>query len=215
MALYAIEQDIHPPKWWQRRPLDQRLADLRIPKRFAKCEFSSLSDPLPTMLGSEVTVAKVCMDWADTWNQRKKDTSIGEGIVLTETADEDAIKHLVATMWATVETTDATGYFTSANDLIESYWYGKRDTDTRIVDPHCLYNCRLTWRILLITHLGSEPRTEFSGDIVTSVIQSRFNHCLPTLITTPLNEDELLRRYGAPLTQMLLSNNFVIPFRRS
>lgn len=218
MARYVIEQELHPNKWWKRRPVEQRLADLRLPSRFGSCDFTSLTKPLPVIPGTQTTYAEYLQTWADGWSGRNKKDRLeefGRGVVLYNTDDDpEATKHLIAALRDVVTNNQSSGCYTTATQLVESYWYGKdQEADTSVVDPHFYYNLRNTWSLVLLDGLGMESRTEFSQQVVNQVLRDRFTACRPTLVTTPLNPDTLVRVYGLPIKSSLVENADCLPWK--
>lgn len=209
MARYVIEQDLHPNKWWKRRPVEQRLADLRLPSRFGSCDFTSLTKPLPVIPGTQTTFADFLWAWADGWAERNKKDRLeefGRGILVYNTdGDPEATKHLVATLRHVITNNPASGCYTTASQLIESYWYGKNhDVDTSVMDPHFYYNLRKTWSLVVIDGLGSETHSEFAQQTIMTVLRDRFMNCRPSLVTTRLTPEGLKRVYGSEINHVLL-----------
>lgn len=57
--------------------------------------------------------------------------------------------------------------------------------------------------VLVIDDVGKERRTEWSQQIMFDVINSRYEHMLPTIITTNFDEDELANHIGGAVWSRL------------
>lgn len=68
--------------------------------------------------------------------------------------------------------------------------------------------------VLAIDDLGMEAETEKNTSIVESVINTRYNQCRTTVITTNLSVEDFKRRYGARVADRLREWGTVFESRR-
>lgn len=85
-----------------------------------------------------------------------------------------------------------------------------------VTDLQALYKTADTPSILAIDDLGQEPlEVQTFGNIVyplMTVLERRYEKCLPTFITTNLSPEQLGSRYGKRIRERLREMTFCIPF---
>lgn len=64
--------------------------------------------------------------------------------------------------------------------------------------------------LYILDDLGQEARTEFTLATLFRLIDSRYAHCLPTIITTNLSPSELYERYGETFYSRVIEDNDVV-----
>ena len=90
-------------------------------------------------------------------------------------------------------------YDSSLNYLnqIEREHFGKSDGDT--------LSQLLSAELLILDDLGSEFTTQFYTSTIYNIINTRINRSLPTIISTNLDQDEMLKRYDERIASRLFT----------
>jgi DNA replication protein DnaC len=77
-------------------------------------------------------------------------------------------------------------------------------------DPNMLKYLRRGYDLLVLDGIGDEKTTEFTIKAVTSLVISRYDNLLPTIVTSSRPPSYLSAIYGTRLTRVLKENRVVV-----
>ena len=75
--------------------------------------------------------------------------------------------------------------------------------DLRPDGPHDAYQRACTVDLLVLDDLGAERRTDWTADRISAVLVSRYDDCLPTIVTSNLAPERLEETVGARIWSRL------------
>lgn len=78
-------------------------------------------------------------------------------------------------------------------------------------DPYALKHIRSSYDVLLIDDLEGTRKTEFANHEIGSLIRSRYDSMLTTVVTTSLKANDIVARFGERLATPLAEFDWVRP----
>jgi len=176
-------------RWWQNRPLEERLAWANFPPRWkdAQYEESLISDK--------------------TFNAIAKFIS-GEsnGLFLHGPSGAGKTPIAVSILRDILTNKSASGRFITADRYVEML-KDQFDNDNELPEmysmPHIVKYLKGVFDIVVLDAVGDERSTEFSQHEIGSLLRQRNEDLRKTIITTCLSPTEFVRRYGDRVATVL------------
>lgn len=169
------------PKWWRNRPVEERLEFIRPPRRLKNSRLSC-----PPWTG----------EFVDNWE-------LGDGLVITgrpgsptgECALDIAVG-LVKEKGASVRWIAAEQYI----EMIKDSFDNDGLLPTEYSSPYTIKNVKGVFDVVVVDGLGDERLTEFAAHEMGSLIKTRWDRMLTTIVTTNLSLLDIKSRYGERLS---------------
>lgn len=196
----------HGPKYWRNRPLEERLQNARIPKRFQSL---TLDDYDKSIGDHDVHYA------VTTW-LKYLDTNLSSGTGLYLFGGTGVGKtHLAqAALKAAILENPVSGIFIPAANYVEMM-YDELGNDGSLPEeyttPYLAKYVRSVYDIIVLDALGDENDTDFTRRSITALITHRYNAQMPTIITSLYNPKKLAVRYGERLASIIQSCCRLVP----
>lgn len=193
-------------KYWRNRPVEERIANLRIPARYAGKTFKDFD----TNTGDEEAFNAVKI-WLS-----KLETNLQEGMGLYLYGPTGVGKTHLAQSLVTqaVKANTLSGIFITADRYIDMV-YDEMRNDGELPepysDPNLLKYMRRIFDIVVLDGLGSErATTEFARNAMSALIDNRYEEKLITIITSTLPPAELGRTYGKRINSIIQESCFLV-----
>lgn len=193
-------------KYWRNRSVNERLTNTNIPKKYLKTTLDNYDNEhgSPDVL-----------EYVDQWLINFKD-NLNEGLGLYFCGGTGSGKTHVATalLKRVVATHPVCGFFITADHFVQAA-YAQLDDDElpeMYGDPYMMTYIQDTYDVLVLDGLGIERQTEFTKKALTSMLNSRYENKLVTIITTDLTIDKVLSIYGKRIASILSEACLFIPF---
>ena len=177
-------------KYHRNLPVDERLKNARIPKRLRNVDV----DLTITGASSTSTVKR----WFDA--DAPSDAYICGGTGTGKSWLAATMLKYSITRWGT------SGAFITADRFIEACYDEVRnhgELPDEYSDPHMLKYLRRGYDLVVLDGLGEEKTTEFTIKAVTSLIITRYDQMLPTIITASRPLPMLSPIYGDKMTRII------------
>lgn len=174
-------------RWWQNRPVEERLAWAHIPSRW--------SDVEP-------------QDWTPQVNNFINDfDSRSSGLLVTGPSGSGKTVTAVALLKTLIKSYPMSGRFVNSDRYVEML-KDQFDNDNQLPEmyamPHLVKYIKGVFDVVLIDGLGQERLTEFAQHELGSLLRQRYEDCRSTIITTSMTKSDLIRRYGDRVAGVLV-----------
>jgi len=194
-------------KYWRNRQPEERLKNAHIPKRFVK---KTLND-YDTKLGSP-DVVTYSQQWIDNIEHNRE---CGEGLYLFGGSGSGKTHVACGVLREVVLNNFLSGFFITAEKFVEAS-YDEMNPDHELPemygDEHMLKYIHSVYDILVLDNLGSERMTDFTKKAITSMLNSRYEQQLITIITSEIPLSRLSDIYGPRVKSILSECCCVLPF---
>lgn len=174
------------PQWWRNRPVEERLQFIRPGKRL----LDVLDDPTD------------CDEWMD--------FELGENYLIMGPSMRGKSRKAVAMARDLVRCHDVSARFITTEQYIE----GLKDSfdnegllPIEYSSPYTIKNIKGVFGVLVLDGLGDERKTEFAAHEIGTLIRTRYDKMLTTIVTTRLSMPDIVNRYGERLASPLAEFN--------
>lgn len=193
-------------KYWRNRPVEERVANARIPARYKNKKLSQYDVETGDKVAYDAVVA-----WAKNINTHLEN---GMGLYLYGPTGVGKTHLAQAALTYILEKNTLSGLFVTADrytDMMFDEMRNNGELSEGYSDPHLLKYIRRMFDIVVLDGLGSErsPKDFIRNSLVT-LVDNRYEQNLITVITSVLPPQELGRRYGNKLTSILQESCFFI-----
>jgi len=193
-------------RYWKNRPLDERLKNLKIPKRF---EHLTLDDYDKSVGDTDVHYAVTT--WLKTADQHLED---GMGLYLFGGTGVGKTHLAIALLKQTITNFQCSGFFIPVTNYMEMM-YDELNNDGELPEeyssPYLAKYIRSVYDVVVLDGLGDENDTEFTRRSIATLINQRVNAKLPTIVTSLYNPKKLTLRYGDRFVSVLQSVCRLVP----
>ena len=196
----------HSRKYWQNRPVQERIKNARIPTRY---EGKNLEN-YDVDCGDSVAHDAVSL-WASKFNNNVSD---GMGLLLYGPTGVGKTHLAQGALLDVVTNYNRSGIFISADryvDMIYDEMRNDGELPEPYADPYLLKYMRRVFDVVVIDGLGDErAKTEFAKSSLIALIDNRYEEKLVTIITTMLSPKDIGRIYGSRTASMIEESMFFI-----
>lgn len=193
-------------RYWRNRPLDERLKNLRIPRRF---ESMSL-DNYDKSIGDQ-DVYYAVMTWL---KHAEENIGNGSGLYLFGGTGVGKTHLAIGLLKETITKTQTSGYYIAATKYIEMM-YDELHNDGSLPEeypsPYLSKYLRAVYDVVVLDGLGDENDTEFTQRSIVNLLNTRISNNLPTIVTSLYNPKKLALRYGDRFVSILQSACRLVP----
>jgi DNA replication protein DnaC len=194
-------------RYWRNRPTAERLKNAHVPKRFVDKSFDNYN----AEQGSP-DVLDYVRQW---WDNYAINSARGEGLYLFGGPGSGKTHIAVATLNEVIVHHNACGFFITAEKFVEAS-YDEMKNDDELPDiygePFLLKYINSVYEILVLDNLGGERLTDFTKQVITSMLNSRYENQLITIITSEIPPKKLDSIYGPRLASILAECCLSVPF---
>ena len=203
-----VSEDWHGPRYWRNRPPDERVANAHIPKRYR----DKTLDNYDESVGS-YGVLQAIRGWMSNFDVNLQN---GEGLFLCGNTGTGKTHLAVAMLNEILRKNKVGGFFMTAEKFVEATYdeirYKEEDLPDTFSDPFLLKYIHSVFDVLVLDGLGSEKKTDFTKNAITSLLNSRYEKQLVTIITSEYSIVGLAKIYGPRLASILQDATLQIPF---
>ena len=197
----------HGPRYWRNRKPAERVSNAHIPKRYMDKTLDSYNEDVGSW-----GVTKAIRGWAANIDENLES---GEGLYFCG-ATGTGKTHLAAALLSEILfTKQLGGFFITAEKFVEAS-YDEMNPDHELPemygDEHMLKYIHSVYDILVLDNLGSERMTDFTKKAITSMLNSRYEQQLITIITSEIPLSRLSDIYGPRVKSILSECCCVLPF---
>lgn len=188
----ATPTDWKSEKWWQNRPVEERLHHLRAPKRV----LSAPEFPLPPQL----------QQWVDNF-------AVGNNLLIHGRSGSRKTTAAVGIAQAVIRSHKVSARYVDADDYVEMT-KESFNHDGLLPEmystPHLLKYLKNTFDLVIVDNLGQERLTEFSSHTVAGLIKKRHDQMRSTILVSPYNVVDINRRYDNFTASALADYDIVV-----
>lgn len=170
------------PQWWRNQPVENRLEFIRPSPRLREV----LQEPTN------------CDDWTD-WEK-------GDNVLISGKSMTGKSRKAVAMARDLVRCHNVSARFVTAEQYIEML-KDSFDNDGLLPieysSPYTIKNIKGVFDVLVLDGLGDERLTDFAAHEMGTLIRTRYDRMLTTIVTTRLNMVDIRARYGERLASPL------------
>ena len=193
-------------RYWKNRPVEERLKNARIPKRF---ELMTLDNYDKSIGDHDVHYAVM------TWLKHiDENVTNGTGLYLFGGTGVGKTHLAVGLLKQAIVAGTISGYFIPATTYIEMM-YDELNNDGSLpeeyANPYISKYVRSVYDVVVLDGLGDENETEFTTRSISNLLYQRINANLPTVITSLYNPKKLTMRYGERFVSILQSACRLVP----
>lgn len=193
-------------RYWKNRPLDERLKNLRIPRRY---ETMTLDNYNKSVGDQDVFYAVM------TWLKNAEDNiNSGMGLFLFGGTGVGKTHLAVGLLKEAITKTQSSGYYIPVTTYIEMMYdelNNEGSLPEEYASPYTSKYLRAVYDVVVLDGLGDENDTDFTRRSVTNLLNQRINNNLPTIITSLYNPKKLALRYGDRFVSILQSACRLVP----
>ena len=185
----APPTDWKSARWWQNRPLEERLEWANFPPRWKTAEYDSA-------LVSDKTYHAIA----------KFISGESTGLFLHGPSGSGKTPIAVAILKDILRTKPMSGRFITAEryvDMLKDQFDHDNELPEMYSMPHIVKYLKGVFDIVVLDAVGEERSTEFSQHEVGSLLRRRNEDLRKTIITTNLSPTEFIRRYGERVATVL------------
>lgn len=194
-------------RYWRNRPPIERLKNAHVPKRFLDKTLESYNEEE----GSPNVITYV-QHWLDNFEEN---SARGEGLYLFGGPGSGKTHVAVSVLKRLLTTQQTCGFFITTEKFIEAS-YDEMKNDDELPDiygePFLLKYINSVYDILVLDNLGGERLTDFTKKAITSMLNSRYDNQLITIVTSEIPLNKLDGIYGPRLASLLTECCCSVPF---
>lgn len=196
----------HSNKYWQNRPKDEKIKNLRIPARFADKSLKNYDTD-----AGDTEAFDAVNNWCA---NATKHLTEGMGLVLYGPTGVGKTHMAQGALVHVVSLNPRSGIFITSDRYVDMVYDEMRndgELPEAYSDPFLMKYMRRTFDLLVLDGLGSErATTEFARNALISLIDNRYEEKLTTIITTALGPSDLGRIYGKRVLSLLQESCYFI-----
>lgn len=199
--------DWHGPRYWRNRQPKERVSNAHIPRRYADKTLENYNEEVGSW-----GVTKAIRGWMGNFDENRTN---GEGLYLCGTTGTGKT-HLASAMLTELLTTKQVGGFFITTEKFVEASYDEIRNDGELPeeygDEYMLKYLNSVYDILVLDGLGGEKKTDFTKGALVSLLNSRYEQKLITIVTSEYTIASLTKVYGPRLSSILQDSTLQIPF---
>jgi DNA replication protein DnaC len=193
-------------RYWRNRPVEERLKNARIPKRFEAMTMENYDKSV-----GDQDVHYAIMTWL---KHADENLSNGTGLYLFGGTGVGKTHLSIGLLKQAVVSKPISGYFIPATTYIEMM-YDELNNDGSLPEeyasPYLSKYIRSVYDLVVLDGLGDENETEFTTRSISNLLYQRINSNLATVITSLYNPKKLGIRYGDRFVSIISSACRLVP----
>jgi DNA replication protein DnaC len=193
-------------RYWKNRPLDERLKNLKIPKRYENLTLASYDKSI-----GDIDVHYAVTTWLKNAEQNITD---GTGLYLFGGTGVGKTHLAISLLKEAVTNNQCSGFFIPVTNYIEMM-YDEMHNDGELPEEYSsaylAKYIRTVYDIVVLDGLGDENDSEFTRRSIMTLLTQRVNGQLPTIVTSLYNPKKLAVRYGERFVSILQSVCRLVP----
>lgn len=192
--------------YWRNRSTEERVQNLRIPTRFRNKGLHTYDTD-----AGDATAFKAVSKWCSSLHDN---LSNGMGLVLYGPTGVGKTHMAQGVLQYAVSNNPLSGAFVTTDRYMDMLYDAQKNDGmlpSAYKDPNFLKYVRRIFDIVVIDGLGTERvTTEFARKEISSLIDSRYEEQLTTIVTTSLSPNEIGRTYGNRVLSILQESCYFI-----
>lgn len=199
--------DWHGPRYWRNRQPKERVSNAHIPRRYADKTLENYNEEVGSW-----GVTKAIRGWMGNFDENRTN---GEGLYLCGTTGTGKTHLASAMLTELLATKQVGGFFITTEKFVEaSYDEIRNDGELpeEYGDEYMLKYLNSVYDILVLDGLGGEKKTDFTKGALVSLLNSRYEQKLITIVTSEYTIASLTKVYGPRLSSILQDSTLQIPF---
>lgn len=193
-------------RYWQNRPKEERIANLRIPARYSGKTLGNYD-----LEAGDSEAFSAIKKWCSNADEHMSE---GMGMVLYGPSGVGKTHLAQGTVLHIVSNQLRSGIFITADrymDMIYDEQHNDGELSEPYSDPYLLKYMRRVFDILVLDGLGAERAvSEFARNALVALITNRYEEKLTTIVTTGLSPTDIGRTYGKRMLSLLQESCFFI-----
>jgi DNA replication protein DnaC len=194
------------PRYWRNRPLEERLSNLRIPRRFESMTLESYDKST-----GDQDVYYAIMTWL---KNAEENIANGTGLYLFGGTGVGKTHLAIGLLKEVVSKVQISGYYIPTTTYMEMM-YDELNNEGSLPEeyesPYTSKYLRAIYDVVVLDGLGDENDTDFTRRSIINLLNQRINNNLPTIITSLYNPKKLSLRYGERFVSILQSACRLVP----
>jgi len=194
-------------RYWRNRSPLERVANAHIPKRFMGKTFAEYEHQ------GGVDIVNLLTGWLTNFETNRES---GEGLYLCGPTGTGKTHIAAALLREIVFTKQLGGFFVTSDKYMEAVFdhMNKKDRefDDMYGDPDMIKYIYSVYDILVLDGLGMERQSDYTKKAITTMLNSRYEQKLLTIVTSEYPIDRLDTLYGKRLPSILQECTLSIPF---
>jgi DNA replication protein DnaC len=199
--------DWHGPRYWRNRSPKERVSNAHIPKRSLDKTIDSYDDEVGSW-----GVTQAIRGWA---SNIEENLESGEGLYFCGATGTGKTHLAAALLSELLHKHQLGGFFITAEKFIAAT-YDELRSDGELPDeygdPYLLKYINSVFDIVVLDGLGGEKKTDFTKNAVSSLLNSRYEQKLITIVTSEMSIASIGVNYGPRLASILQDATLQIPF---
>lgn len=194
------------PRYWRNRPLEERLHNLRIPRRFESMTLESYDKSI-----GDQDVYYAIMTWL---KNAEENIASGTGLYLFGGTGVGKTHLAIGLLKEVIANVQISGYYIPTTTYMEMMYDELNNEGSLPEEYESSYTSkylRAVYDVVVLDGLGDENDTDFTRRSIINLLNQRINNNLPTIITSLYNPKKLSLRYGERFVSILQSACRLVP----
>jgi DNA replication protein DnaC len=198
--------ELRSQKYWRNRPPEERVANTLIPKRFRQ-------DTLDTFKVNDKDTKTFALitGWV---NDVLEQTDQGQGLYIVGATGSGKTHLAQAVLKRVLYNNNLCGMFVTSDrylQFLDNQKKFKDEVPDGYEDPNIVRYLNDVYDIVVLDGLGTERPTEFAYRQISTLIETRYQNQLSTIITTTLKPPMIEKLYSPGVSSIITSSCYTAP----